>query len=102
MSAISDDLTPLILDFLEWIETKPRSYADVIDVWRTSCPRLTVWEDSQDRGFVTRRTDPHIGQIIELTPEGQALLAHWHRGKTRQYGTDVVSDVSAHAAQGAT
>ena len=51
---IRNDLDPLILDLLEWIAREPRAYADVIDVWRTSCPRLTVWEDAMDRGFAVR------------------------------------------------
>jgi hypothetical protein len=49
-----NDLDPLILDLLEWIARERRSYADVIEAWRTSCPRLTVWEDAVDRGFAVR------------------------------------------------
>ena len=40
---MSETLTPLIRDFLTWIDAEPRAYADVMDVWRTSCPRLSVW-----------------------------------------------------------
>ena len=40
------NLDPLILDFLEWIGGGPRPYAEVMEAWRTSCPRLTVWEDA--------------------------------------------------------
>jgi hypothetical protein len=39
---MSDPLAPLILDFLEWIAARPRPYSEVMEVWRTSCPRLTV------------------------------------------------------------
>ena len=53
----SDQLEPLILDLLEWIAREPRSYAEVMDVWRTSCPRLTVWEDANDRGYITRAAE---------------------------------------------
>src|ERR1700712_3758372 len=53
-AVLRNDLDPLILDLLEWIGREPRSYADVIDPWRTSCPRLTVWEDAMDRGFAAR------------------------------------------------
>jgi hypothetical protein len=41
---------PLILDLLEWVAGKDRSYEEVMDAWRTSCPRLPVWEDANDRG----------------------------------------------------
>jgi hypothetical protein len=44
----------LILDLLEWLATGERGYADVMDAWRTSCPRLPVWEDATDRGLITR------------------------------------------------
>lgn len=51
---MSNTLEPLILDMLEWIAREPRSYAEALEAWRTSCPRLTVWEDALDRGFVQR------------------------------------------------
>ena len=50
-------LDPLVLDFVEWIAKEPRAYADVLDAWRTSCPRLTVWEDAIDRGLVDAQAD---------------------------------------------
>ena len=72
---MSDTLVPLILDFLEWIAAEPRSYAEVMDAWRTSCPRLTVWEDAVDGGLIARR---RIGGtlLVEVTPAGHALLTH--------------------------
>ena len=51
---MSDALEPLILDLVEWVAKQPRAYADVMDAWRTSCPRLTVWEDAVERGYVRR------------------------------------------------
>jgi hypothetical protein len=71
---LSDILAPLTLDFLAWLAAEPRDYSDVMDAWRTSCPRLTVWEDAIDAGLIAR---VHAGQTlrIELTPQGQALLA---------------------------
>jgi D-3-phosphoglycerate dehydrogenase len=50
-----DTLDSLILDLLEWIGPIPRSYAEVLEAWRTSCPRLPVWEDANDRGFIARQ-----------------------------------------------
>lgn len=72
---MSDVLLPLTLDFLAWLAAEPRDYLDVMDAWRTSCPRLTVWEDAIDAGLVTR---VHIaGQPIRigLTRRGAAMLA---------------------------
>ena len=45
----------LVLDLVEWIGREPRLYSEVIETWRTSCPRLTIWEDAVDRGYVTRQ-----------------------------------------------
>jgi hypothetical protein len=69
-----NDLDPLILDLLEWIGRERRSYADVIDAWRTSCPRLTVWEDAIDRGFAMREHAPGREITIALTESGREFL----------------------------
>jgi len=42
----------LILDLVEWVGRKERSYQETMEAWRTSCPRLPVWEDATDRGLV--------------------------------------------------
>ena len=68
---VATDITaPLILDFLEWLSRGPRAYAEVMDVWRTSCPRLTVWEDAVDAGLVVRDAG-----TVRLTDAGRARLA---------------------------
>ena len=70
---MSETLGPLILDFLEYLEAHPRPYAEVMDAWRTSCPRLTVWEDAVDRGFIARhRSEGEL--LVALTPAGQNFL----------------------------
>ena len=63
----------LILDLLEWLAGRDRSYEEVMDAWRTSCPKLPVWEDANDRGLVMR--DELNGRcIIRLTASGLAFL----------------------------
>lgn len=65
----------LILDLLEWVASRERSYADVMDAWRTSCPKLPVWEEANDRGHVS--TEYINGSaIVRITPSGLALLDH--------------------------
>ena len=49
-----DPVDALVLDLLEWIGPKPRPYREVLEAWRTSCPRLPVWEEANDRGFLDR------------------------------------------------
>jgi hypothetical protein len=68
----------LILDLLEWLARQDRTYSEVMDAWRTSCPKLPVWEDANDRGLVTQ--DVQDGRsMVRLTPAGLALLEQ-HRG----------------------
>jgi hypothetical protein len=45
-----------------------------MEVWRTSCPRLTVWEEAVDRGLVVRRPNPEGSVRIALTGQGHDLL----------------------------
>lgn len=66
---------PLVLDLVQWVAREPRTYAEVIDAWRTSCPRLTVWEDAVDQGYVTRKNIGARGTIVVVTSAGRALLA---------------------------
>lgn len=74
---MSDILDPLIFDLVEWVARRPRPYAEAIDAWRTSCPRLTVWEDAFDRGFIERRE----GACICATAAGLRFVEA-HRLKT--------------------
>jgi len=70
----------LILDLLEWVSYRPeRTYEQVMEAWRTSCPRLSVWEDANDRGLVT--TEYTNGRnFVKLTAAGLTHLAqHRHR-----------------------
>ena len=64
----------LVLDLVEWIATKPRTYAEVMDAWRTSCPRLQIWEDATDLGFVLSERRPTSGAVVSVTPAGRAFL----------------------------
>jgi D-3-phosphoglycerate dehydrogenase len=74
-SALDRSTRPLILDLLAWLSAGPRAYAEVMEVWRTSCPRLPIWEDAVDAGLVIRRAPPSEPAFVELTPAGRALLA---------------------------
>jgi len=65
---------PLVLDFVEWIAREPRAYSEVIGAWKTSCPRLTIWEDAAERGYVTRETIAGFGIVVTVTEDGERLL----------------------------
>lgn len=59
----------LVRDLLAWLVKEPRLHAEVIESWRTSCPRLPVWEECTDQRFVVRK-----GPVVEVTPQGRAFL----------------------------
>ncbi len=70
-------LRPLTRDFLVWLASAPRTHAEVMATWQTSCPRLSIWEDALDEGLVrSERADGNpTGQVIvTLTARGRALL----------------------------
>jgi hypothetical protein len=64
----------LVLDLVEWIGREPRPYSEVIETWRTSCPRLTIWEDAVDRGYVARRNSVGQGVHVAITTSGVEFL----------------------------
>lgn len=69
-----DPIEPLILDLLEWIGPGARPYSEAIEVWRTSCPRLPVWEDACARGYLTRAHLPGGVAEVALSQAGAAYL----------------------------
>jgi hypothetical protein len=66
----------LTLQMLEWIGPRSRGYAEVMEAWRTSCPRLSIWEDACLDGLVER--DPVTGRVA-VTPKGLTLLQSQRR-----------------------
>ena len=65
----------LVLDLVEWVAAQPRPYEEVMGAWRTSCPRLPVWEDAIDGGLIEQRRRDGNGTMVHATPAGRALLA---------------------------
>lgn len=65
----------LMLDLVEWVALKPRSYTDVMDAWRTSCPKLPIWEDAVDQGLVVREHRKGAAAVVKVTQSGHALLS---------------------------
>ncbi|MCH9671216.1 MAG: hypothetical protein K0U93_07180 [Gammaproteobacteria bacterium] len=70
---MSDAPEGLVLDLVEWVAKSPRPYREVMDAWRTSCPRLTVWEDAVERGLVVRQMSDG-GPVVWATGTGRDLL----------------------------
>ena len=70
-------MSTLTEQFLTWVADRPRSYAEAMEAWRSTCPRLSIWEDALGDDLV--RLEPGAGGLsaarVVLTPRGQALLS---------------------------
>jgi hypothetical protein len=73
----SDALTTQLL---EWIGRDPRSYIETMEAWRTSCPRLAIWEDAISAGLIQRIPGSSMRDaLVRVTEAGRVYL---RRGRT--------------------
>ena len=75
---MSDPIEALILDLLEWIGTTPRPYKEVIEAWRTSCPKLPVWEEANSMGFIQHEHRDGVS-FVSVSTAGRAFLMERRR-----------------------
>lgn len=92
---MSDPVDTLVLELLEWIGPRPRPYVEVIEAWRTSCPRLPVWEEANARGYIDHAHVDGIGALVSVSPAGLALL-----DRVRRAGAPVLNDGDAPPVRG--
>jgi hypothetical protein len=78
---VSDPVDSLVIDLLEWIGPNPRPSGEVLDAWRTSCPRLPVWEEANDRGFVIRIYEAGKEPLISVTEAGNRHVRAYRSGR---------------------
>ena len=70
---MTETVQSLVLDLVEWVGRKDRTYRETMDAWRTSCPRLPVWEDANEHGFL--ETYSRSGTVhVRPTTVGLAFL----------------------------
>jgi hypothetical protein len=75
-----DPVDALVVDLLDWIGPRARPYAEVIDAWRTSCPRLPVWEEANARGYLEQQRSAS-GMLVSVSARGRAALDERRRAK---------------------
>jgi len=65
-----------MIEFLTWISTRPRTYAEAMEAWRSNCPRHPVWDDALNDGLIQIvDTGGAAKQVtVILTPRGRTLL----------------------------
>jgi hypothetical protein len=71
---MTETIEPLVRDLVEWVAKEPRQYRDVLDAWRTSCPRLMVWEAASERGYVQRKLLEGQGSCVIATEAGRKFI----------------------------
>jgi hypothetical protein len=73
--AKTDRSRMLTIELLTWISARPRTYADAMEVWRSSCPRHPVWDDALIDGLIQIEGAEAIDQSkVTLTARGQDVL----------------------------
>lgn len=70
---MTDSVENLILDLVEWVGRKERTCQETMDAWRTSCPKLPVWEEATDRGLV-EKCSLNGRLLVRATSAGWAFL----------------------------
>ena len=72
---MSEPMSLLMLEFLTWVSSRRRTYAEAMEAWRSTCPRHTVWEDALIDGLIQVESDgaPHSFEVA-LTSRGRAIL----------------------------
>jgi hypothetical protein len=70
---MSETIDTLMRDMLAWLAVEARPYHEVMDAWRTSCPRLPVWEDANERGYV-KQTRVNGIALVNVTQKGREFL----------------------------
>ena len=65
----------LMIEFLSWVSSRERTYAETMEAWRSHCPRQTIWEDAQIGGLVELNGAGNMNERrVVLTVQGRALL----------------------------
>jgi hypothetical protein len=68
-------IAPATREFLTWLDFRPRTYAEAMDAWRTSCPRLSAWEDALGDDLIQVERGPRLAECaVVLTARGRAAL----------------------------
>ncbi len=77
----------LILDLLEWLAMRDRSYEEVMGARRTSCPKLPIGEEANGRGLLERE-ETGGRRVVRINSAGRALL------ERRSYSQGARTDVT--------
>jgi hypothetical protein len=64
-----------VMEFLTWVSLRPRTYGEAMASWRSTCPRLSTWEDALADGLIEVASGTTLDQsVVKLTQRGRAVL----------------------------
>jgi D-3-phosphoglycerate dehydrogenase / 2-oxoglutarate reductase len=89
---VSDPVDALVLDLLEWIGPGARPYAEVMEAWRTSCPRLPVWEEANVRGYLHHAHSPGSVAEVSVSPLGLVAIRRRRQSSASDATHPVIAD----------
>jgi hypothetical protein len=73
--AMAESTDLLMREFLSWVASRPRTFAEAQEAWRSTCPRHTVWEDALLGGLIqVEGAGPLHESAVTLTPRGRVVL----------------------------
>ena len=58
-------LAPSVLELLEWVASRPRTYSEAMEAWTSNCPRHPAWDDALSDGLIQV-----VDGEVRLTPLG--------------------------------
>lgn len=72
---MSQPVDLLMLEFLDWISSRRRTYTEAMNAWQSTCPRHTIWEDAMIDGYIQLNRQGTLSDPeVTLTPLGRSLL----------------------------
>ena len=81
----------LTLQFLAWVESRPRTYAEARQAWRSTCPTTCAWEDAISDGlieFETGRGRLTDHSRVVLSARGRSALGQGRKPTARSLAAD--------------
>jgi hypothetical protein len=62
-------LAPSVHELLDWVDGRPRTYAEAMEAWTSNCPRHPAWDDALSEGLIQV-----VKGEVSLTPLGLGRL----------------------------
>ena len=73
---MNDSVQRLTIQFLEWVSSAPRTYAEAMETWKSTCPRVSIFEDALADGLIRIEHGATVeASRIAVTSRGREMLS---------------------------